>query len=261
MEAIKYVLLGTGLSFLGTIIGSSVVFFFKKLNKKFERSCLGFAAGVMMAASIFSLIIPSMNMSREAGNNALIPVVIGLLLGGIFLLVLDRIIPHLHIGNDQPEGLKTKLEKSFLLVLAVTLHNIPEGMAVGVAFAIASKSASITLASAFVLALGMCLQNLPEGAAVALPLRQAGKSKQKAFLLGSLSGVVEPIFGVITVLIVGVISKLLPYFLTFAAGAMIYVIVEELIPESIDPDGNSNIGVISFMIGFIIMLVLDITLG
>ena len=246
MEAIKYVLLGTGLSFFGTVLGSSIVFFYKSLNKKIERCCLGFAAGVMMAASIFSLIIPSMNISTKAGDNALIPVVTGLVLGGLFLLFLDRIIPHLHIGNNKPEGIKTKLEKSFLLVLAVTLHNIPEGMAVGVSFA---------------LAIGMCLQNIPEGAAVALPVKEATKNKKESFLLGSMSGIVEPIFGVITVLVVGIVSKLLPYFLSFAAGAMIYVIVEELIPESIDNDGNSNIGVISFMIGFIIMLILDIALG
>ena len=261
MEAIKYVLLGTGLSFFGTVLGSSIVFFYKSLNKKIERCCLGFAAGVMMAASIFSLIIPSMNISTKAGDNALIPVVTGLVLGGLFLLFLDRIIPHLHIGNNKPEGIKTKLEKSFLLVLAVTLHNIPEGMAVGVSFALASKTGDITLASAFALAIGMCLQNIPEGAAVALPVKEAAKNKKESFLLGSMSGIVEPIFGVITVLVVGIVSKLLPYFLSFAAGAMIYVIVEELIPESIDNDGNSNIGVISFMIGFIIMLILDIALG
>ena len=214
-----------------------------------------------MAASIFSLIIPSMNISTKAGDNALIPVVTGLVLGGLFLLFLDRIIPHLHIGNNKPEGIKSKLEKSFLLVLAVTLHNIPEGMAVGVSFALASKTGDITLASAFALAIGMCLQNIPEGAAVALPVKEATKNKKESFLLGSMSGIVEPIFGVITVLVVGIVSKLLPYFLSFAAGAMIYVIVEELIPESIDNDGNSNIGVISFMIGFIIMLILDIALG
>lgn len=260
MEAIKYVLLGTGLSFLGTLIGSGAVFLFKNINKKFEKCCLGFAAGVMMSASIFSLIIPSMNMSTANNKNALIPVVVGLILGGLFLFLLDRIIPHLHIANNKPEGLKIKLEKSLLLVLAVTLHNIPEGMAVGVAFALASESGNITLASAFALSLGMCLQNLPEGASVALPLSKT-KNRKKAFMLGSLSGIVEPIFGVLTVLIVGFVSALLPYFLTFASGAMIYVIVEELIPESVDIDGNSNIGVISFMIGFIIMLVLDISLG
>ncbi len=258
MSTINYVLLGTGLAFLGTFLGSSVVLFFKKVNKKIERFCFGFAAGVMMAASVWSLILPAFEM---ASDKILFLAIVGIGSGAGFILILDRIIPHLHVSEEKPEGIKTKLEKAFLLVLTVTLHNIPEGMAVGVAFAVANNSGSITLASAFALAVGMCIQNIPEGAAVALPIKQAGKSKKQAFLLGTLTGIVEPIFGVLTVIFLSYITPILPFFLVFAAGAMIYVVVEELIPGSHEENGNSNIGVISFIIGFIIMLVLDITLG
>ncbi|MBQ2408450.1 MAG: ZIP family metal transporter [Bacilli bacterium] len=246
MNAIKYVLIGTNLAFLGTIIGSAFVFFINKPSKKLESLCLGFAAGVMMSASIFSLLIPSMESSIKQSLNPLIPIILGITLGVLFVLILDKIIPHFHIADNREKGIKIKLQKAVLLVLTVTLHNIPEGMAVGVAFA---------------LAIGMFLQNLPEGIAIALPLKQAGKSRKKAFMLGSISGIVEPIFGVITVLLVGLVSKFLPYVLAFAAGAMIYVVVEELIPESQSNRNKNNIGVISFMIGFLVMMILDISLG
>lgn len=261
MEAIKYVLIGTNLAFLGTIIGSAFVFFINKPSKKLEKLCLGFAAGVMMSASIFSLLIPSMESSIEQNLNPLTPIISGIALGALFVLILDKIIPHLHIADNREKGIKLKLQKAVLLILTVTLHNIPEGMAVGVAFALASETGAINLSSAFALAIGMFLQNLPEGIAIALPLKQAGKNKKKAFVLGSISGIVEPIFGVITVLIVGLVSKFLPYILAFAAGAMIYVVVEELIPESQTDRHENNIGVISFMLGFLIMMILDVSLG
>ncbi len=262
IEIMKYILIGTGLSFFGTILGSACVFFFNKVNRKIEKICFGFAAGIMMAASVWSLIMPAMEMTKAKGENELYPAVIGIALGGIFLLLLDRIIPHLHVGSKKPEGIKTKFEKSILLFLSVTLHNIPEGMAVGVAFAGAYKGNAIALGTAFALSLGMMIQNIPEGAAVALPMKQSNISSCKAFILGSISGIVEPIAGVITVLFISQITSVLPYFLTFAAGAMIYVVVEELIPESSsNNEGNSNTGVICFMVGFILMMILDITLG
>lgn len=261
MNAIKYVLIGTNLAFLGTIIGSAFVFFINKPSKKLESLCLGFAAGVMMSASIFSLLIPSMESSIKQSLNPLIPIILGITLGILFVLILDKIIPHFHVADNREKGIKIKLQKAILLILTVTLHNIPEGMAVGVAFALASETGTINLSSAFALAIGMFLQNLPEGIAIALPLKQAGKSRKKAFILGSISGIVEPIFGVITVLLVGLVSKFLPYVLAFAAGTMIYVVVEELIPESQSNRNKNNIGVISFMIGFLVMMILDISLG
>lgn len=247
--------------FLGTTLGSGMVYFMKnQLNDKVEKFLLGFASGVMVAASVWSLLIPSIEMT----NNKLqwLPASLGLLLGILFLLALDCIIPHLHVNNDEPEGIKTnKLKKTTMMVLAVTLHNIPEGMAVGVALAGAlSGLSSISLTSALALSLGIAIQNFPEGAIISMPLKSEGLSKHKAFSLGMLSGIVEPIFGFITLLLTSVVSKILPYLLSFAAGAMLYVVVEELIPES-QSGKHSNIGTIGFALGFVIMMILDVALG
>lgn len=230
-----------------------------KLNKKVEKILLGFASGVMIAASIWSLIIPSIEMAEEQGKIAWIPAAIGFLLGVVFLLVLDSLIPHMHLESNKPEGVQTKLKKTTMMVLAVTLHNIPEGMAVGVTFAGALMgNTGITMAGA--LAIGIAIQNFPEGAIISMPLKSEGVSKPKAFLYGALSGIVEPISALITILLTKAIVPILPYLLSFAAGAMIYVVVEELIPES-QAGEHSNIGTIGVAIGFVIMMILDVTLG
>lgn len=230
-----------------------------KLNKKVEKILLGFASGVMIAASIWSLIIPSIEMAEEQGKIAWIPAAIGFLLGVVFLLVLDSLIPHMHLESNKPEGVQTKLKKTTMMVLAVTLHNIPEGMAVGVTFAGALMgNTGITMAGA--LAIGIAIQNFPEGAIISMPLKSEGVSKPKAFLYGALSGIVEPISAIITILLTKAIIPILPYLLSFAAGAMIYVVVEELIPES-QAGEHSNIGTIGVAIGFVIMMILDVTLG
>lgn len=232
-----------------------------KLNKKVEKILLGFASGVMIAASIWSLIIPSIKMAEEQGKIAWIPAAIGFLLGVVFLLVLDSLIPHMHLESNKPEGVQTKLKKTTMMVLAVTLHNIPEGMAVGVTFAGALMgNTGITMAGALALAIGIAIQNFPEGAIISMPLKSEGVSKPKAFLYGALSGIVEPISAIITILLTKAIIPILPYLLSFAAGAMIYVVVEELIPES-QAGEHSNIGTIGVAIGFVIMMILDVTLG
>ena len=232
-----------------------------KLNKKVEKILLGFASGVMIAASIWSLIIPSIEMAEEQGKIAWIPAAIGFLLGVVFLLVLDSLIPHMHLESNKPEGVQTKLKKTTMMVLAVTLHNIPEGMAVGVTFAGALMgNTGITMAGALALAIGIAIQNFPEGAIISMPLKSEGVSKPKAFLYGALSGIVEPISAIITILLTKAIVPILPYLLSFAAGAMIYVVVEELIPES-QAGEHSNIGTIGVAIGFVIMMILDVTLG
>ena len=248
--------------FLGTTLGSAMVFFMKdKINLKVQKILLGFAAGVMMAASIWSLLIPSMDMATEQGKIQWLPAVIGFLLGIGFLLLLDTIIPHLHIDNKKPEGIKAKLKNETMLVLAVTLHNIPEGMAAGVVVAAAvTGGAGMTIMSALSLAIGIALQNFPEGAIISMPLEAEGKSKGKAFIDGVLSGVVEPIAGIITILLTSLVTPILPYLLAFAAGAMMYVIVDELIPEAQEGE-HSNIGTIGLAIGFALMMVLDIALG
>ena len=258
----KQILIGLLIPFLGTTLGASLVFFMKdKLNKKIEKLLLGFASGVMIAASIWSLIIPSINMTEEQGEIAWIPASIGFLLGIVFLLALDSIIPHLHLGSEKPEGVKSKLKKTTMMVFALTLHNIPEGMAVGVTFAGAiSNNAGITAVAALALAIGMAIQNFPEGAIVSMPLRTEGESRTKAFLYGALSGIVEPIGAILTILLANTLTPFLPYFLSFAAGAMIYVVVEELIPES-QTGEHSNIGTIGVAIGFVIMMILDVALG
>lgn len=254
--------IGLLIPFLGTTLGSAMVFLMKnKMNTKVQKLLLGFASGVMIAASIWSLITPSIEMAEEQGIVSWIPAAIGFLFGIIFLLVLDSIIPHLHLNSKKPEGIKAKLKNTTMMVLAVTLHNIPEGMAVGVVFAgVLAQNTTITLAGAFALSIGIAIQNFPEGAIISMPLKNEGMSKPKAFLYGTLSGIVEPIGAIITILLTGIVTPILPYLLSFAAGAMIYVVVEELIPES-QVGEHSNIGTISVAIGFVIMMILDVALG
>ena len=254
--------IGLAIPFLGTTLGSAMVFLMKnKINNKIEKLLLGFASGVMIAASIWSLLIPAIEMSESQGKTAWVPAAIGFLLGITFLLVLDSVIPHLHLKSDKPEGIKSKLKKTTMMVFAVTLHNIPEGMAVGVTFAGAlTQNAGITMAGAFALAIGIAIQNFPEGAIISMPLKSEGMSKSKAFLYGTLSGIVEPIGAIITILLTNTVVPMLPYLLAFAAGAMIYVVVEELIPES-QAGKHSNIGTIGVAIGFVVMMILDVALG
>ena len=254
--------IGLLIPFLGTTLGSAMVFLMKnKMNTKVQKLLLGFASGVMIAASIWSLITPSIEMAEEQGIVSWIPAAIGFLFGIIFLLVLDSIIPHLHLNSKKPEGIKAKLKNTTMMVLAVTLHNIPEGMAVGVVFAgVLAQNTTITLAGAFALSIGIAIQNFPEGAIISMPLKNEGMSKLKAFFYGTLSGIVEPIGAIITILLTGIVTPILPYLLSFAAGAMIYVVVEELIPES-QVGEHSNIGTIGVAIGFVIMMILDVALG
>ena len=259
-KELLYAALGTGFTCLATVLGAATVFFFRRdLSATIQRIFLGFAAGVMIAASVWSLLIPAMEMAEEQGGGVLLPVGGGFLLGGVFLLALDGLLPHLHPGSDQPEGLPAKLRRTTMVVLAVTLHNIPEGMAVGLSFAIAAQEGG-ALAGAIALALGMALQNFPEGAAVSLPLRSQGASRNRSFLCGAASGVVEPIFGLLTVLAAGAVTPAMPWILSFAAGAMIYVVVEELIPEA-HLGEHSHAGTVSVMTGFLVMMLLDVLLG
>lgn len=260
---ISNIVLGILIPFIGTTAGAACVFFLKdQIRPGVQKTLLGFASGVMVAASVWSLLIPAMDMSEGMGRLAFLPAAIGFLFGIAFLLFMDRAIPHLHLDHDEPEGPKSKLKKTTMLVLAVTLHNIPEGMAVGVVFAgLLTENSGITLAGAFALAIGIAIQNFPEGAIISLPLKsEGGISKGKAFALGTLSGIVEPIGAIVTVLLYRVIVPALPYLLSFAAGAMIYVVVEELIPESAEGE-HSNLGTIGFAVGFVIMMVLDVALG
>jgi ZIP family zinc transporter len=246
-----------------TAAGSAMVFFFKSINQKIFIPMLGFAAGVMIAASFWSLLSPAISMAEENGSTPWVPAVIGFLSGGAFLLMVDKILPHLHLGLslDKAEGIKTNWQRSVLLVLAITLHNIPEGLAVGVAFGALANNPDVgMLSGAIALAFGIGLQNFPEGAAVSIPLRREGFSRLKAFNYGQLSGIVEPIAGVIGAYLVLTIEPLLPYALSFAAGAMIFVVVEELIPES--QSGNkSDLSTIGAMFGFATMMLLDVALG
>ncbi len=254
--------LGIMIPFIGTLLGSGMVFFMKnKMDNKVQKLLLGFASGVMIAASVWSLLIPSIEMAEEQDTLGWIPAAVGFLLGMIFLLILDSLIPHMHLNNEKPEGIKSKLKKTTMLVLAVTLHNIPEGMAVGVLFAGALMGNSgMTIAGAMVLAIGIAIQNFPEGAIISMPLKSEGESKLKSFGYGVLSGIVEPISAIITILLANIVVPILPYLLAFAAGAMMYVVVEELIPESQSGE-HSNIGTIGVAIGFIIMMILDVALG
>ena len=253
---------GLLLPFLGTTLGAACVFFMKgQMKPLVQKMLLGFASGVMVAASVWSLLIPAMDMSEEMGKYAFIPAAAGFLLGILFLLGMDRAVPHLHMGAECAEGPKCSLKKTTMLVLAVTLHNIPEGMAVGVVFAgMLSQKTEITVAGAFALSVGIAIQNFPEGAIISMPLKSEGTGKGKAFLYGMLSGAVEPVAAVITILLAGFITPVLPYLLSFAAGAMLYVVEEELIPEASEGE-HSNIGIIGFAAGFVLMMILDVALG
>lgn len=246
-----------------TALGAATVFIFKSINKKVLNGMLGFAAGVMIAASFWSLLNPAITMAEEAGMVAWVPAVIGFLAGGGFLWLVDALMPHLHIGpQEEPEGIKTGWKRSILLVMAITLHNIPEGLAVGVAFgAAAADYPAAALTGAVALALGIGLQNFPEGAAVSVPLRREGLSRLKSFIYGQASGLVEPVAAVIGAFAVVVMRPLLPYALSFAAGAMIYVVVEELIPEAQQEKQHSNIGTVGAMLGFAVMMLMDVALG
>ena len=255
--------LGIMIPFLGTTLGAACVFFMKKsLGDLVQRALAGFAAGVMVAASIWSLLIPAIEQSEGMGKLSFLPAFIGFWVGVLFLLLLDRLIPHLHVGSEQAEGPKSKLGRTTMMVLAVTLHNIPEGMAVGVVYAgvLYGHQASITAAGALALSLGIAIQNFPEGAIISMPLRAEGMRKSKAFLYGTLSGVVEPLGALLTILASGFFIPLMPYLLSFAAGAMLYVVVEELIPE-MSEGKHSNVGTISFAVGFVAMMILDTALG
>ena len=255
--------LGTCFTWFLTALGACVVFFFKEVNRKLMDGMLGFAAGVMIAASFWSLLAPAIEMAEASGLPPWVPAVIGFLLGGGFLWVIDNILPHLHIGfpTEEAEGVKTSWHRSILLVLAITLHNVPEGLAVGVAFgALAADLPSASLAGAIALALGIGIQNFPEGAAVSVPLRREGMSRLKSFWYGQASGVVEPIAGVLGAVAVIVMRPILPYALAFAAGAMIYVVVEELIPES-QLEKNTHVATFGAMLGFAVMMTLDVALG
>lgn len=246
----------------GTILGaSSVLFARREVSARVQNALLGFAAGVMVAASVWSLIIPSIDMSEELGKLAWLPAAVGIILGMLFLLALDSLVPHMHPTTDSPEGLHSSLGKRQMLMLAVTLHNIPEGMAVGAVVAGAlNNQMGISIAAAMALAVGMAIQNIPEGAIISLPLRADGATRRKAFGYGALSGVVEPISAIIMILLFEHISPLLPYLLAFSAGAMLYVVVEELIPET-QQGHHSDIGTVAFAIGFVIMMILDVALG
>lgn len=256
------ILYGILIPFIGTAAGSACVFFLRREpHFLVQRGLTGFAAGVMTAASVWSLLIPAMEQSAQMSRLSFIPAAAGFLLGILFLLVLDRVIPHLHMNSDTPEGHRSSLGKNTMLLLAVTLHNIPEGMAVGVVYAgLASGGADISAAGALALSLGIAIQNFPEGAIISMPLRSSGMGKGRAFLLGTLSGAVEPVAAVLTVLLSGLVVPILPYLLSFAAGAMIYVVVEELIPE-MSGEPHSNIGTVAFAAGFVIMMSLDSALG
>ncbi len=260
--AIGWAAMGTGFTFLMTTLGSAVVFFFRKtVNGHVQRIFLGFASGVMIAASVWSLLIPAIEEAEASGGIGWLPAAGGFVLGALFLFLLDRFLPHFHPEAHKTEGVPVHWRRTTLLVSAVTLHNIPEGMAVGLSFALAAQHSDTGFyTAAFALALGIGIQNFPEGAAISLPLRQEGASALRSFAYGSLSGVVEPIFGILVVLVAGGIQPLMPWLLSFAAGAMIYVVVDELIPEA-HLDEHSTYGTIGTLAGFLIMMILDVALG
>ncbi|MGI5893291.1 MAG: ZIP family metal transporter [Candidatus Merdivicinus sp.] len=264
MESLLWAGAGTGFTFLMTSLGAAMVFFFRKnaVSPSAQRGFLGFAAGVMTAASVWSLLIPAIEEAEAQGGSGLLPAAGGFILGVLFLWGLDTLLPHLHPDSKNPEGISASWQRTTMLFTAVTLHNIPEGMAVGLTFALAAQHSQDpgAVAAAMALALGMGIQNFPEGAALSLPLRQEGFSRTKSFLFGSLSGIVEPIFGILVVLAAGSIQPLMPWLLAFAAGAMMYVVVEELIPEA-HLGEHSNLGTMSVMGGFLVMMILDVALG
>ncbi len=254
--------IGLLIPLLGTMLGSAFVFFMKdEMSNRLQKTLLGFASGVMVAASVWSLLIPAMEMEEGNGVWSVVPASVGFLLGISFLLLIDELTPHLHLGTERPEGPRSRLSRTAMLALAVTIHNLPEGMAVGVVFAGATQNmANITLASAVAVSLGIAIQNIPEGAIISMPMRAEGNSKWRSFLIGSLSGVVEPIGGLSIVLLASLMTPILPYMLAFAAGAMFYVVVEELIPEASEGT-HSNLSTIGFSIGFVLMMVLDVVMG
>lgn len=257
------IIIGILIPFLGTALGAGCVYAMKKeLNKKINKILLGFASGVMMAAAVWSLIIPAIDMSESMGKLSFIPAAIGVMVGVMFIFSLDKVIPHLHVDSNKEEGIKSnKFNKTTKLVLSVVLHNIPEGMAVGIAFAaVMNGGNAITFASAIALSLGIAIQNFPEGAIISMPLKSEGLSKNKAFMYGALSGIVEPIGAGITILFSSFITPMMPYLLSFAAGAMIFVVVEGLIPEAAE-DNSADTSAIAFAIGFIIMMILDVALS
>ena len=255
--------LGIGLliPLLGTMLGSAFVFFMKDgLSPRVQKTLLGFASGVMVAASVWSLLIPAMEMEADNGKWSVVPAAVGFLLGMGFLLLLDELTPHLHVGSDTPEGPRSRLSRTAMLALAVTIHNLPEGMAVGVVFAGAEQGAAgLSLASAVAVSLGIAIQNVPEGAIISMPMRAEGNSRWRSFLIGSLSGAVEPVGAIAVLLLASLLMPVMPYMLAFAAGAMFYVVVEELIPEASEGE-HSNLSTIGFAIGFVLMIVLDVVM-
>ncbi|MCR5747396.1 MAG: ZIP family metal transporter [Lachnospiraceae bacterium] len=259
------IIIGLLIPFAGTVLGSAMVFFMKnEIPEKLQKTLLGFASGVMVAASVWSLLIPSMEMSVSYGKLAFVPAAVGMAVGMGFLLIMDEVIPHLHLNSDVPEGTHgeaSRLSRSLMLILAVTLHNLPEGMAVGVVFAGAlSGHTEVSLAGAMSLAIGIAIQNFPEGAIISMPLKGTGISRTKAFMYGALSGAVEPVGALLMILLSSMLTPLLPYFLSFAAGAMLYVVIEELIPEASEGI-HTNLSTIGFAVGFILMMILDVALG
>ncbi len=259
-----YAILAVGLliPLAGTMLGAAFVFFIKKeMSARLQKALLGFASGVMVAASVWSLLIPAIDIVSADGIKQVIPATIGFLSGMAFLLLIDELTPHLHVGSATPEGPRSHLSRTAMLSLAVTIHNLPEGMAVGVVFAGSTQgSTTISLASAIAVAIGIAIQNIPEGAIISMPMRAAGNSRLKSFVIGSLSGAVEPIGGLLIVLLASVMVPVLPYMLAFAAGAMLYVVVEELIPEASEGE-HSNLSTIGFALGFALMMVLDVAMG
>ena len=256
------ILIGLLIPLLGTMLGSAFVFFMKKeMPDRLQKALLGFASGVMVAASVWSLLIPAIDAEAGRGAWAVLPASVGFLLGIVFLLAIDELTPHLHIGSESPEGPRSKLSRTAMLALAVTIHNLPEGMAVGVVLAGAGEGvAGISMSAAIAVSLGIAIQNIPEGAIISMPMRAAGNSRWRSFLIGSLSGVVEPIGGLLVILLAAWLTPVLPYLLAFAAGAMMYVVVEELIPEA-SQGTHSNLSTIGFAIGFVLMMVMDVVLG
>lgn len=256
------IIIGLILPFLGTMLGAACVFLMKDgITPRLQKTLTGFAAGVMVAASVWSLLIPSIEMTAKDGLASILPAIVGFLFGILFLLFLDNIIPHQHIDSSESEGPRSHLSKTAKLVFAITLHNLPEGMAVGVALAgVMEHNSYMSIAGAIALSIGIAIQNFPEGAIVSMPLRSAGNSRRKSFLMGTLTGVVEPVGAILTILLASVIVPLLPYLLAFAAGSMMYVVVEELIPKT-QKGEHSNLGTIGFAFGFILMMVLDVVLG
>ena len=255
-------LIGLLIPLLGTMLGASFMFFMKRdMPERLQKALLGFASGVMVAASVWSLLIPSIDMSHGEGAMQVVPAAVGFLLGMGFLLLIDELTPHLHVGSNKPEGLKARLSRTAMLALAVTIHNLPEGMAVGVVFAgTQDGQADISLMSALAMSIGIAIQNIPEGAIISMPMRAAGNSRWKSFLIGSLSGVVEPVGGLLIILLASLFLPAMPYLLAFAAGAMLYVVVEELIPEA-SSGTHSNLSTIGFALGFVLMMVMDVVMG